>query len=182
MKPFRILSREIVLDSPYCPIEKQLVELPDGTTAEWFINRSRDAVIVLPILKNGKFVYQKNYKHGSGKIVQEFPAGIIDKGETPEIAAARELEEETGLVAQRLEFLGSVYANPTGASMKYYFYVALGCDFSGIQQLEPAEQIELLFAESFSEVSQILCSQEENTSSATMSALGLYAQKRLTAE
>ncbi len=75
MKKFKILSRELVLDNQYLPVEKQIVELPNGKTTTWFVALVSDAVIIVPQLKNGKFLLQENYKHGSGEVVTEFVLG-----------------------------------------------------------------------------------------------------------
>jgi len=55
-----------------------------------------DWVLILARTAAGKWVMTEQYRHGTGKIALEFPAGIIDKGETPEQAAIRELQEECG--------------------------------------------------------------------------------------
>lgn len=123
MQKFKILTREIVLDERYCPIEKQLVELPNGKTADWFVNKTPDAVIVIPILKNGRIVLQKSYKHGCGEFIWEFPAGMMDQEHCETKCAERELLEETGLKGE-LEKTGETFANATGAEMRYHFFVA----------------------------------------------------------
>jgi ADP-ribose pyrophosphatase len=174
MKPFVILSSELVLKSPFCPIEKQCVVLPTGEITDWWINKCNDAVIIIPINTSGNFLYQKAYKHGSGKIIFEFPTGIIDEGENPLIAAKRELEEETGLIADRYEFLGSTYANPTGAQMQYHFFCALDCVNTGTRNLEPAEQIECFWAADIDGLSKVFFCSDHCTSSASLAALSFY--------
>jgi len=171
MKPFKILSREIILDNPYCPIEKHIVELPDGTQGEWFVNTASDAVIVIPVLKTGEILLQKNYKHGSGHIITEFCAGMIDPGETPEQAATRELLEETGHSAESFTRLGEAFANPTGSSMKYHFFLAQNCEKVSDQSLDTAEQIEIFTVKNAEEAKKLLTDPATHTSSATLSAL-----------
>ena len=173
MKPFKILSREVILDNPYCPIEKQHVELPDGSTCDWFVNKSSDAVIIIPVLKTGEILLQKNYKHGSEKVVTEFCAGMIDSGETPEQAAARELLEETGHTSESLTKLGEVFGNPTGSSMKYHFFLAENCEKSGNQSLDEAEQIEVFSVKNLDEARKLLTDSETQTSAATLACLTL---------
>ncbi len=172
MKPFKILSREKILDNPYCPIEKQIVELTTGDKAEWFVNKASDAVIIIPVLKTGEVLLQKNYKHGSGKIVTEFCAGMIDPGETPEQAAPRELLEETGHTAESFTKLGEVFANPTGSSMKYHFFRAENCEKSGNQSLDEAEQIEVFSVKNIAEARKLLTDSETHTSAGTLAVMG----------
>lgn len=174
MQKFKILGRKKVLNNPYCPIEEQRVQLPDGSEANWWINRSADAVVIVPICKNGDLLYQKNYKHGSGKCIYEFPAGMIDSGEEPAQSVERELLEETGFQAQEVIKIGENFSNPTGASMKYHYFLALDCEKVAEPALEPAEQIEVLFAQDLKTLSKKLC-ETSLTSSATIGALS-YVQ------
>ena len=110
MKKFKVLSRKVLIDSPFCPVEKQVVELPDGQTCDWYLNTSNDAVIVVPFLETGEVLLQRGYKHGSGEVITEFCAGLIDDGETPLETAKRELLEETGY-AGNLKQSGEIFAN-----------------------------------------------------------------------
>lgn len=143
MKPFKIISREKVLDSKWMPIEKQIVELPNGKQSEWFINTNSDAIIIIPFLKNGQILLQKNYKHGCGTIITEFCAGMIDKNETPQKAAQRELLEETGYQAKKIIKIGESFSNPTGSIMKHHFFIGMDCEKIAEQIPEETEQIEL---------------------------------------
>ncbi len=178
MKKFKILSKEKLIESPYCPVERHEVEFPDGGKGEWFVNTSNDAVIVIPITKEGKIILQRSYKHGGGEEVVEFCAGIIDEGETPEVAAARELQEETGYAVGGLEKIGEVFANPTGSSMKYHFFLAKDCEENGGQDLDLSEQIEVFFAENWAEAKALLTDKKTVTSSATMAGIG-FADRAL---
>ncbi len=170
MQKFKILTRKLVLDNPYCPIEEQQVQLPDGSETTWWVNRVADAVIIIPVCEDRQILYQKNYKHGSGAFIYEFPAGMVDEGELPEESVKRELLEETGFQAQDIVKIGENFSNPTGASMKYHYFLALSCKKVAEPTLEPAEQIETFFAKNFDQLSEKLC-QTPLTSSATIGAL-----------
>lgn len=104
--PFKILQTDRIVNEPFCRIDKQKVQFPDNSLGDWFVHVSNNAVIVLPLLSDGKILLQNNYKHGGGKVVTEFCAGVIDDGETPEQAAQRELSEETGFAAESFEIIG----------------------------------------------------------------------------
>jgi ADP-ribose pyrophosphatase len=171
MKKFKILSRQTLIDSPYCPIEKQRVELPDKSQVDWWVQTSYGAVLVVPIMPDGRVLYQKNYKHGCGTFIFEFPAGMIDSGEDPLETAQRELREETGYRADRWVALGQNFSNPTGSTMRYFYFLALDCVLEGEPEREPAEQIELFWAKDLSAFEKKIC-QTPATSSATISALG----------
>lgn len=171
MKPFKILSKETLIDSPFCPIEKQIVELPNGGTAEWFINTNEAAVIVIPILKNGEILLQENYKHGSGQVVTEFCAGMVDEGESHLEAAKRELKEETGYSSQKWTPIGSVYSNPTGSRMQYYYFAAENAEKTQAAELEAAEQIETFTVKDLGALKTLLINPETKSTGATLSGM-----------
>ena len=99
MKPWKLLSSEFLVDAPWLKVAKETCELPNGKVIDDFYTLWQpDWVLILARTKEGKWVMTEQYRHGTGKIALEFPAGIIDKGETPKEAAIRELQEECGYV------------------------------------------------------------------------------------
>ncbi len=168
MKPFKILSRETLIDSPFCPIEKQIVELPNGKTTEWFVNLNKGAVIVIPILENGEILLQKNYKHGCGQVILEFCAGMIDEGETPEQAAKRELLEETGYASPQFIKLKSIFNDPSGSKMQYHYFLAKNASKTQEPELEDAEQIEPFTIKNLETLKTFLTHPDTKTTSATV--------------
>lgn len=99
MKPWKLLKTEYLVDAPWLKVAKETCELPNGKVIDDFYTLWQpDWVLILARTAQGKWVMTEQYRHGTGKIALEFPAGIIDKGETPEQAALRELQEECGYV------------------------------------------------------------------------------------
>ena len=99
MKPWKLLDSEFLVNAPWLKVAKEKCELPNGKVIDDFYTLWQpDWVLILARTKEGKWVMTEQYRHGTGKIALEFPAGIIDKGETPEEAAIRELQEECGYV------------------------------------------------------------------------------------
>ena len=97
MKPWKLLDKEYLVDAPWLKVAKEKCELPNGKVIDDFYTLWQpDWVLILARTAEGKWVMTEQYRHGTGKIALEFPAGIIDKGETPEQAALRELQEECG--------------------------------------------------------------------------------------
>lgn len=97
MKPWKLLSTEYLVNAPWLKVAKEKCELPNGKVIDDFYTLWQpDWVLILARTKEGKWVMTEQYRHGTGKIALEFPAGIINKGETPEQAAVRELQEECG--------------------------------------------------------------------------------------
>jgi ADP-ribose pyrophosphatase len=86
-----------------------LLEFADGTKHEWVYFKGREgpgAVAVAAFTKENKMILTKQYRHPFGKLMEDLPAGAMNDGETPEQAALRELEEETGYTAEKLESIG----------------------------------------------------------------------------
>ena len=99
-------------------------ELPDGKpcTRE-FIEHSGGACVFY--VKEGKVLLVRQYRYPYAESIYEIPAGKLDKGEEPIKTAARELEEEGGLVADELKLLYVMYPSPGYTNEKIYIYQAL---------------------------------------------------------
>src|SRR3954454_12706555 len=100
------------------------------------------AVMVLPILPDGRVMLIRNKRYTIGQYLVELPAGTLEKGEDPINCAGRELVEETGYLAGRLKPLGAFYSSPGILSEKMYAYAAYDLEQSN-QALEEGEEIEL---------------------------------------
>jgi 8-oxo-dGTP pyrophosphatase MutT (NUDIX family) len=105
------------------------------------IIESRDWVCVVAVDDAGQAVLVQQYRHGIGRQTLEFPAGRIDPGESPEVAASRELLEETGHVARDLKLLRSVCPDTTRARHQAHVFLATGVVCTGPQALEPGEEV-----------------------------------------
>lgn len=144
--PWKVLSFQQVLDTPYLKIRCEQVEIPEGPViADYYIIENRGWVGVVPFTVDGRFLLNLQYKHGIGLEVLEFPAGAIDPGEIdPLETARRELMEETGYSFSDggAEFLAHMYANPTGARTEIWWYLARDVRKTGVPRADPAEVIE----------------------------------------
>lgn len=114
MKPWKLLSSEYLVNAPWLKVAKEKCELPNGKVIDDFYTLWQpDWVLILARTTDGMWVMTEQYRHGTGKIELEFPAGIIDKGETPMQAAVRELQEECGYSqGTEVKYLGSFPVNP----------------------------------------------------------------------
>jgi 8-oxo-dGTP pyrophosphatase MutT (NUDIX family) len=145
-RPWKTLSSRLVLNSPYLRIRREEVLLPNGTVIpDYHIIENRGWVGIVPVTTDGLLLINKQYKHGIGREVLEFPAGGIDADEEdPRTTAHRELMEETGysVKPEKLEFLMHMLANPTGAETRIWWYIAYDVRKTGEQRIDPAEVIE----------------------------------------
>jgi 8-oxo-dGTP pyrophosphatase MutT (NUDIX family) len=101
---------------------------PENVEKTFYAIHASDWVIVIPVLKdeNGQeyFLMVNQWRHAAGMMSVEFPGGVIDKGETPEEAARRELREETGFVTDKLVHGGSISPNPAIMDNRCYIFFA----------------------------------------------------------
>ena len=99
-------------------------ELPDGKPCvREFVEHGGGACVLY--VKDGKVLLVRQYRYAYGESIYEVPAGKLDKEEAPIKAAARELEEEAGLVAEELKLLYVMYPSPGYTNEKIYIYQAI---------------------------------------------------------
>jgi len=96
---------------------------PNGTEHEVAIVRHRPSVVLIPMADDGRLVLIKQYRPALGRELWELPAGSLAAGETPEDAARRECEEETGLRPWRVERLRSLYPTPGYCDEEMIFFL-----------------------------------------------------------
>lgn len=101
------------------------------------------AVVILPILDDGRVVLIRNHRPMLGKTLLELPAGTLEPGEEPALAAARELHEETGYQAESLIRVSRFFASPGITDELMHLFAARGLR-PGTQALDPTEQIEVV--------------------------------------
>jgi len=107
---------------------------------------SRDWVIVVPVVEGpaGKqFAMVWQWRHGSQCLSLEFPGGVLEPDETPEEAAFRELQEETGYKPEKIEKIGEFSPNPAIMSNKVHFFLAKDLGNIGKQKLDADEYVEV---------------------------------------
>ncbi|MCL2295145.1 MAG: NUDIX hydrolase [Spirochaetes bacterium] len=120
---------------------------PDGRENTFVRLDSPDWVNIVCVVKDKNnedaFLMVRQYRHGSNSITMEFPAGLVNNGEEPVIAAQRELLEETGYSAEKFVLIGSIKPNPAFMSNTSYTYFAVNPVKSTEQSLDEDELIDV---------------------------------------
>ncbi len=118
------ISEENIFDGVLLHLQRDTVKLPSGkeTAREWV--RHPGAASVLPILPNGNIILVKQYRYPIGKVTLEVPAGKLDKNEDPLNCAMRELEEETGYVADKIKKMTTIATTVGFSNEVIHLYVA----------------------------------------------------------
>ncbi|HEX6530986.1 MAG TPA: NUDIX hydrolase [Nitrospira sp.] len=124
-------------------VDIDTVTLPNGVTVDLEIVRHPGAAAVVPLKEDGTVVLIRQFRHAAGGFIYEIPAGKLNRGEDPLDCAARELEEEIGYIAGRLERLTSILTAPGFTDEVIHIYKATGMR-AGRQHLDRDEVLEVL--------------------------------------
>ena len=150
----RLLTRKTVHPGRTVHLDLERVELPNGHVVELEIVHHPGAACVVALTNEGHVLLVRQFRHAVGGWLVEVPAGKLEKGELPETCAARELEEETGFRATRIEKLGSIVPTPGFCDEVIHVFRAAGL-LPGRQAHEESENMSLLttpFAEALAMV------------------------------
>ncbi len=127
-------------ESPWFDLRQDEVTLPNGDDITYTLVDHPGYAMVVPLLDDGRVVLERVYRYTVDDTLLECPAGGIE-GESPERAAARELEEETGWRAATLEPLGVFFGSSGISNERCHYYLATDLTHTGAVQLENTEQI-----------------------------------------
>jgi ADP-ribose pyrophosphatase len=103
-----------------------------------------DWINIIAVTEEDKFILVKQHRLGTDEITLETPGGITEINELPELTAARELQEETGYEAGELHLLKKLTVNPAIMNNSIYYFFARNCKKIHKQNLDTAEDIEVL--------------------------------------
>ncbi len=109
---FTTLAQEKVYTGRAFDVERVSLRLPDGKQRSYDLVRHTNSVTILPLDRNGNLLFVRQYRIGVGAELLELPAGVMEIDENPRDCAVREVREETGMAAGRLELLGDFYLAP----------------------------------------------------------------------
>ena len=123
------LDSEQVYDGVLLKAYRDRIRLPNGHESVREYLKHPGAVCLVPITDAGEVLMVRQYRYPFRKMILEVPAGKLDAGESPEVAARRELSEETGAEAAELIDLGCFYPSVAYTDEIIYTYLARGLQF-----------------------------------------------------
>lgn len=143
---WRDISRSKLLSLGLFDVWRIQRESPEKLKGDFILLDAPDWVTIIPYMERegeGYFLMVSQFRHGMGGVTIEFPAGLAEGGESLKDTARRELLEETGYTAGRLELLGSVNPNPAFLNNFCHVFLAADLEKKNIQSLDDHEIIDV---------------------------------------
>lgn len=122
----KTLSSETKFEGRIVTVKLDKAELPNGRVASREVVEHPGGVAILPLDDRGNVTLVRQYRYPFRKIVTELPAGKLECGEDHRLCAMRELEEEVGVTADELTYMGCIYASPGFCDEVLHMYLATG--------------------------------------------------------
>lgn len=142
MERWPIVREDTEYRTPIFTLHKRWSRNPlNGSESPFYVLNCPDWVNVIAETTDGRIILVEQYRHGINDLSLEIPGGVIDAGEDPQTAALRELEEETGYVAESIEKLGKVSSNAAILNNYTHTFLAKNCRLEKAQALDEHEQI-----------------------------------------
>ncbi|HKQ74947.1 MAG TPA: NUDIX hydrolase [Blastocatellia bacterium] len=142
--PRQLLESEKIFEGAVISVERDLLLEENGMEIIREIVRHPGGAGGLPMFDDGRVALVRQYRHPAGRELLEIPAGRIEAGEAPEMCAAREIEQEIGFRAGRIEKLSEFYSTPGFCEERLYVYLATDLTPS-LQNLDHDELIEVVY-------------------------------------
>lgn len=139
------VDSEVAYDGHFLKVQRDTVRLPDGKQSKREYIRHPGAVVVLPIMDDGRVLLERQYRYPLQDVFIEFPAGKIDPDEESLACAKRELAEETGYTASQWDFLCTIHNAIAYSDEHLDLYVARGL-IAGESKLDEGEFLETFAA------------------------------------
>ena len=174
---------ELLLQASRFSVVRMTEDFADGTSRAREVILHPGSVVILPLLDplldGGRVVLIRNYRVAVGETLIELPAGTLEAGEDPRVAAERELAEETGYRCRELRSLHAFYMSPGILRERMHLFLATGL-VEGNAAREPGERIENLIV-SWAEALRLAVSGQIQDAK-TLTAILLYEHLRKTSD
>ena len=136
------MNRERVFDGPLFNVSRVTLQNDDGKELKRDVIEHPGAACVIPMIGKDEVLLVEQWRIGAKRALLEIPAGTLDPGEDPIACAERELEEETGYKAGKLEHLFTMFPSPGILDEKMHIFIATDLT-EGEQKLEDDEEVTL---------------------------------------
>lgn len=145
LRRWQTLSRREIVDArPWLRLMAEDIELPDGRIIEGFYTiEAPDYAMIVALTADDRVIVEHSYKHGPRKVSLTLPAGYIEQGEEPVVAAQRELLEETGYTAASWQHLGTFTVDGNRGCGTAYIYLARDARQTAAPDHGDLEEIEI---------------------------------------
>lgn len=145
MQKWKLLDSKYIIQRPWATLRVDKLELPNGNIKdEYYVLEYPTWVNMIGITEDNTILFVRQYRHGANQIMVELPAGVVEEGEEPEVAARRELLEETGYAFDSIEYICELFANPATSGNLTYTYLLRGGKKVQEQELDSSEDIEVV--------------------------------------
>lgn len=177
MEEFKRLSRDLIQKGAIIDYYQDTVEIPNGNIVKWDFIKHNGAAAVVPVDDKGRLIMVRQYRNALDRYTLEIPAGGLNGAQEPtKDAAARELKEETGYTADKLELLITIRTTVAFCNEKIDIYVAMGLT-PGKQHLDEDEYVDVKAYTVDELIQKILAGEIED--SKTVAAILAYKEKYL---
>ncbi len=148
---FQKKKEEVIYQGRVFDLVRASYQLPNGNMHTYDLVKHHGAVTIVPIDKLGNIWFVRQFRIGANLSLLELPAGLLEEGETAEASAAREVQEEIGMAAANLQYLGEFYMVPGYSTEKITAFLATGLYKSRLpaDEDEFLERVGLPFAQVF---------------------------------
>jgi ADP-ribose pyrophosphatase len=123
---YEILHSETVYHGRAFNVRREEIRLPDGKSARLDIVEHVGAITLVPVDDQHRVWFVRQYRHAAGEVLLELPAGTVEPGEAPLECARREIREEIGMAAGRIEPIGEYFLAPGYSSEFMHVFLATG--------------------------------------------------------
>ena len=142
---WQVLERRTLVERRWLTLHEDRVLLANGREmGEFHVVEAPNWAGVVCVTDDAELVLVRQYRHGIRSNSLELPAGVMEAGEEPLVAAKRELCEETGYLAERWEAVAAFATEPSRQTVHAHFFCALGATPTGARSLDESEDIEVV--------------------------------------
>jgi ADP-ribose pyrophosphatase len=164
---FEILKRETVYKGRAFEVQNLEVRMPNDRLTHYDLVKHSGAVTLIPLDGQGNILFVRQFRIAVNSEMLELPAGTLEPGEEPEVCAAREIREETGMAARGLRKLGDYFLAPGYSSEHMHVYLATGLydaplkadddEFLQVQKIPVAKAFEMAAAGEIKDAKTLAC-------------------------